>query len=37
MRAELVAIGEIKSINNTENSGRMIEEIDKDTRIFLIK
>ena len=37
MRAELAAIGEIRSINNTENSGRRLEEIDKDTEIFLIK
>ena len=37
MRAELAAISEIMSINNTENSGRRIKEIDKDTKIFLIK
>ena len=37
MRAELSAIGEIRNISNTEDSGRRIEEIDKDTEIFLIK
>ena len=37
MRAKLAAIGEIMSINNTKNNGRKIEEIDKDTEIFLIK
>ena len=25
------------NINNTENNGKKIEEIDKDTKIFLIK
>ena len=37
MRAELSAICEIRNISNTEDSGRRIEEIDKDTEIFLIK
>ncbi len=37
MRAEVAAIGEIRNVNNTENNARRVEEIDKDTEIFLIK
>ena len=37
MRAQLAAIGEIMNISNTENNARRLEEIDKDTEIFLIK
>ena len=37
MRVEVAAIGEIIIVNNIEDSARRVEEIDKDTEIFLIK
>jgi hypothetical protein len=37
MRAELAAICEVRIFSITKNSGRIIEEIDKNTEIFFIK
>ena len=37
LRVELAAIDEIRNINIIENSARRIEEVDKDTKNFLIK
>ena len=37
MRAQLVAIGEVKNISLTKNSAWRTEEVDKDIGIFLIK
>lgn len=36
MRVELAVIGEVRNISDTKNSRIRIEEIDKDTEIFLI-